>query len=88
MGTIIAAWRILILNEEDSANTVPSIRNYVPKLPTFGVIAGVSPTEVQWKGLTLGEPHSGSRCPLYQVSMPSLPFAHTYYFHSFNSMVY
>ena len=58
MGTIIAAWRILILNEEDSANAVPRIRNYVPKLPTFGVIAGVSPTEVQWKGLTLGEPPS------------------------------
>ena len=54
MGTIIAAWRILILNEEDSANAVPSIRNYVPKLPTFGVIAGVSPTEVQWK-----RPHPG-----------------------------
>ena len=36
----------------------PTIINYAPELPTFGVIAGVSPTEVQWKGLTLGEPPS------------------------------
>ena len=47
----------------------PTIRNYAPELPTFGVIAGVSPTQVQWKGLTLGEPPSWSRCPLCQVSM-------------------
>ena len=33
----------------------PTIINYAPELPTFGVIAGVSPTEVQWKGLALGE---------------------------------
>ena len=59
IGTIIATWRILILNEEDCANAAPSIRNYVPELPTFGEIAGDSPTKVQWKGLTLGEPHSG-----------------------------
>ena len=34
----------------------PTLRNCVPELPTFGVIAGVNPTEVQWKGLFLGEP--------------------------------
>ena len=81
MGPIVAARAILMCNYKgDSANAVPSIRNYVPELPTFGVIAGVSLTKVQWKGLTLGEPHSGSRCSLYQVSMPSLPFAHTLLF--------
>ena len=26
-----------------------------PDLPIFGVIAGVNPTEVQWKGLALGD---------------------------------
>ena len=34
----------------------PTTKNYAPELPTFGVIAGVSQTEVQWKGLALGEP--------------------------------
>ena len=34
----------------------PTLINCVPELPTFGVIAGVSPVEVQWKGLLLGEP--------------------------------
>ena len=34
----------------------PTIRNCAPELP--GVAAGVSPTEVQWQGLTLGEPPS------------------------------
>ena len=33
----------------------PTITNYVLDLPTFGVIAGVNPTVVQWKGLTLGD---------------------------------
>ena len=36
----------------------PTIKNYAFELPTFGVIVGVSPTEVQWKGLTLEEPPS------------------------------
>jgi len=31
----------------------PTITNYALDLPTFGVIAGVNPTEVQWKGLAL-----------------------------------
>lgn len=47
----------------------PTLINCVPELPTFGVIAGVSPTEVQWKGLLLEEPPGWSRYPLYQVSM-------------------
>lgn len=36
----------------------PTIKNDAFELPTFGVIVGVSPTEVQWKGLTLEEPPS------------------------------
>ena len=36
----------------------PTNKNYAFELPTFGVIAGVNPTEVQWKGLTLEEPPS------------------------------
>ena len=47
----------------------PTLINCVPELPTFGVIAGVSPVEVQWKGLLLGEPPGWSRYLLYQVSM-------------------
>ena len=39
----------------------PTNKNYALELPTFGVIVGVSPTEVQWKGLTLEEPPSWSR---------------------------
>ena len=36
----------------------PTNKNYALELPTFGVIVGVSPAEVQWKGLTLEEPPS------------------------------
>ena len=35
-------------------------KNYAFELPTFGVIVGVSQTDVQWKGLTLEEPPSWS----------------------------
>ena len=38
----------------DSANAVPTTKNYAPELPTFGAIARVNPTAVQWKGLALG----------------------------------
>ena len=34
------------------------------------MIASVNPTEVQWRGLSLGEPPCRSRSPLCQVSMP------------------
>ena len=34
-----------------------------------GEMQPVSPTEVQWKGLVLGEAPDGSRYPLCQVSM-------------------
>ena len=39
----------------------PTTRNCAPEFPTFGEIAKVNPTEVQWKGLALGEPPSWSR---------------------------
>ena len=56
----------------------PTNKNYAPELPTFGAIAKVSPTGVQWKGLALGEPPCRSRYPLCQVSMlfqaPSCPY--------------
>ena len=38
----------------------PTNKNYALELPTFGVIVGVNPTVVQWKGLTLEEPPSWS----------------------------
>ena len=52
--------RILILiDDKGIARTQsPTNKNYALELPTFGVIVGVSPTEVQWKGLTLEEPPS------------------------------
>ena len=37
---------------------IPTNKNYAFEFPTFGEIAGVNPTGVQWKGLTLGEPPS------------------------------
>ena len=40
----------------DSANAVPTNRNYTTELSTFGIIAGVNPAEVQWSGLALGPP--------------------------------
>ena len=47
--------------EEGHARTQnPQNRNYVVKLSTFGIIVGVNPTLVQWKGLTLGKPSSWS----------------------------
>jgi len=33
----------------------PTNKNYALELPTFGVIVGVSQSDVQWKGLTLRE---------------------------------
>ena len=37
---------------------IPTNINYAVEFPTFGEIAGVNPTEVQWKGLALEEPPS------------------------------
>lgn len=49
-------YALIINNDRDSAYAVPTTKNYAPELPALGVIAGVSPTVVQWKGLVLGEP--------------------------------
>ena len=61
----------------------PTLINCVPELPTFGVIAGVNPTEVQWKGLFLREPpffvfHKSINWPIYNknrwgVNSPTRP---------------
>ena len=60
----------MIVYEQGIARTQsPTTRNCAPELPTFGAIAGFSPTGVQWKGLDLGDPPSWSRIPLSQVSM-------------------
>ena len=45
----------------DSANAIPTTKNYAPELPTFGAIAGVNQTVVQWNDLILEEPPSRSR---------------------------
>ena len=37
---------------------IPTNTNNAVEFPTFGEIAGVNPTGVQWKGLALGEPPS------------------------------
>ena len=50
-----------IRNQGRARTQSPTNKNYTPESPTFGAIAGVSPTWVQWKGLTLGAPPSGSR---------------------------
>ena len=42
----------------DSANAVPTTKNYTPEIPTLGVFARVSSTVVQWKSLALEEPPS------------------------------
>ena len=42
----------------DSANAVPHERNYASEFPTFGEIAEVNSTGVQWSSLALGEPPS------------------------------
>ena len=53
--------RVKIIDNQGIARTQsPTNKNYALELPTFGVIVGVSPTEVQWKGLTLEEPPSWS----------------------------
>jgi len=53
------SWFTFRLKFEGIARTQsPTTTNYALDLPTFGVIAGVNPTEVQWKGLALGDRRS------------------------------
>ena len=54
--------RVLVLGLQGLARTqLPTNRNCDPKVVTLELLAGVSLTEVQWKGLFLGEPPSWSR---------------------------
>ena len=50
---------IFVLSYQGKARTQsPTTKNDALESPAFGVIAGVSPSVVQWKGLALGEPPS------------------------------
>ena len=54
--------RVKIIDNQGIARTQsPTNKNYALELPTFGVIVGVNPTGVQWKGLTLEELPSWSQ---------------------------
>ena len=47
----------VVLSLQGLARTqIPTNINYAVEFPTFGEIAGVNPTGVQWKGLALEEP--------------------------------
>ena len=48
--------KLLVSSQGLARTQSPTTKNYAPELPTFGVIARVSPTEVQWKGLALRGP--------------------------------
>ena len=48
----------IILDQGIARTQSPTNKNDAFELPTFGVIVGVSRTEVQWSGLALEEPPS------------------------------
>ena len=56
----IGRWLWIKTNEGIARTQSPTNKNDAVELSTFEIIAGVNPTEVQWKGLTLGEPPSWS----------------------------
>ena len=76
---------LCFVNKGIARTQSPTNKNYALESPTFGVIAGVSPTAVQWKGLTLGELPCWSQCPPCQVSMPYMVNHSTFYQHSLQS---
>ena len=50
---------LFVISLQGLARTqLPTNRNCDPKVVTLELLAGVSLTEVQWKGLFLGEPPS------------------------------
>ena len=53
----------------ESANAVPTTTNYTVEFPTFGGIAGVSTSAVQWISLALGKSPSWLGCLPCQVSI-------------------
>ena len=56
----IGRWLRIKTNEGIARTQSPTNKNDAVELSTFEIIAGVNPTEVQWKGLALGEPPSWS----------------------------
>ena len=56
----IGRWLWIKTNEGIARTQSPTNKNDAVELSTFEIIAGVNPTEVQWKGLALGEPPSWS----------------------------
>ena len=55
-GIIVRRIYLCIRDQGIARTQSPTTINYTPEFPTFGGIVRVSPTEVQWKGLALGEP--------------------------------
>jgi hypothetical protein len=60
---------IMYLDQGIARTQSPTNKNYALDSPTFGAIAGFSPTVVQWKGLDLEKLPSGSKFSPCQVSM-------------------
>ena len=56
---------------------IPTNTNYAVEFPTFGEIAGVNPTWVQWKGLALEEMPSWSRLTSQPGKYELLALFHT-----------
>ena len=55
--SVIRVVKVNVMWKKGLARTqIPTNRNYAPELPTFGVIAGVSYSVVQWSSLALREP--------------------------------
>ena len=65
------SWGFLIMGQGIARTQSPLRKNDALESPTFGVIAGVNLSGVQWKGLVLGGPPCWSGCLPCQVSMIS-----------------
>jgi len=65
----------------------PTTRNCTVELPTFAVIAGVSPVRVQWKSLALKETPRWSDLLSRQVSMPLNPIRQERFFQTSITLV-
>ena len=51
-------FNFISINQGTARTQSPTTKNCTPELTAFGLIARVSPTVVQWKGLALEEPPS------------------------------
>ena len=54
--TLLYKITFISINQGTARTQSPTTKNSTPELITFGLIARVSPTVVQWKGLALEEP--------------------------------